>query len=83
MKASEVLKEVFLKCNNFGENFKTTQGLKDHCDQAHYELPKFFNTSGTTAITNMMKEVKATPKYKTLQFTILKCGTCEKAEIIF
>ena len=35
MKASEVLKEVFVKCDNNGENFKTTQDLKDRCDQAH------------------------------------------------
>ena len=35
MKASEVLEEVFVKCDNCGENFKTTQDLKDHCDQAH------------------------------------------------
>ena len=35
MKASEILEEVFLKCDNCGKNFKTTQGLKDHCDQAH------------------------------------------------
>lgn len=35
MKASEVLEEVFVKCDNCGENFKTTQDLKDRCDQAH------------------------------------------------
>ena len=35
MKASEVLEEVFVKCDNCGKNFKTTQRLKDHCDQAH------------------------------------------------
>ena len=40
MKASEVLEEVFLKCDNCGKNFKTTQGLKDDYDQAHYNLPK-------------------------------------------
>ena len=31
-KAFEVLEEVFEKCDNCGKNFKTTQGLKDHCD---------------------------------------------------
>ena len=35
MKASEFLEEVFVKCDNCGENFKTTQDLKDRCDQAH------------------------------------------------
>ena len=40
MKAAEVLEEVFLKCDNRGKNFKTTQGLKYHCDQAHHNLPK-------------------------------------------
>ena len=40
MKAYEVLEEVFVKCDNSGENSKTTQGLKDHCDQAHQNLPK-------------------------------------------
>ena len=35
MKASEVLEKVFVKCDNCGENFKTTQDLKDRCDQAH------------------------------------------------
>ena len=40
MKASEVLEEVYVKCDNCGKNFKTTQGLKDHCDQAHHNLPK-------------------------------------------
>ena len=39
-KASEILEEVFIKCVNCGENFKTTQGLKDHCDQVHHNLPK-------------------------------------------
>ena len=40
MKASEVLEEVFVKCDNCGQNFKTTQDLKDNCDQTHYNLPK-------------------------------------------
>ena len=40
MKASAVLEEVFVKCDHCGENFKTAQGLKDHCDQAHHNLPK-------------------------------------------
>ena len=40
MKASEILEKVFIKCVNCGENFKTTQGLKDYCDQAYYNLPK-------------------------------------------
>ena len=39
MKASEVIEEVFVSYN-CGKNFKTTQGLKDHCDQSHYNLPK-------------------------------------------
>ena len=30
----------FVKCDNCGKNFKTTQCLKDHCDQAHQNLPK-------------------------------------------
>ena len=40
MKASAVLEEVFVKCDHCGKNFKTAQGLKDHCDQAHQNLPK-------------------------------------------
>ena len=40
IKASEILEEVFIKCVNCWENFKTSQGLKDHCDQAHHNLPK-------------------------------------------
>ena len=40
MKASEVQEEVFLKCGNCGKTFKTTQGLKDHCDEALWNLPK-------------------------------------------
>ena len=39
IKASEILEEVFIKCINCGEDFKTTQGLKNHCDQANL-LPK-------------------------------------------
>ena len=39
-KASEVLEEVYLKCDNCGKNF-TSQGLKDHCDQTLHNLPKF------------------------------------------
>ena len=39
IKASEVLEEVFLKCDNWGENFKTKPGFKDHRDQAHPNLP--------------------------------------------
>ena len=35
MTASKVLEEVFEKCDDCVKNFKTTQGLKDHCDQAH------------------------------------------------
>ena len=40
MRASAVLEEVFVKCDNCGENFKTAKGFKDHCDQAHQSLPK-------------------------------------------
>ena len=40
MKASEVVEEVFLKCDNCGKNF-TTQAWKDHCDQTHHNLLKF------------------------------------------
>ena len=40
MKASEFLQEVFIKYDSCGKNFKTTQCLKDHCDQAHQNLPK-------------------------------------------
>ena len=40
MKASAVLEEVFVNCDNCGKNIKTAQGLKDHCDQAHQYLPK-------------------------------------------
>ena len=40
MRISAVLEEVFVKCDNYGKNFKTAQGLKDHCDQAHQNLPK-------------------------------------------
>ena len=39
MKASEILEEVFIKCVNWGENFNTTQGLKEHCLQSHHNLP--------------------------------------------
>ena len=35
MKASEVLEEVFVKCDNCDENLKSTQDLKDCCDQAN------------------------------------------------
>ena len=40
MKASAVPEEVFVRCDHCGENFKTAQGLKIHCDQAHRNLPK-------------------------------------------
>ena len=40
MESSAVLEEVFVKCDHCGENFKTAQGLKDHCDQAHHNLTK-------------------------------------------
>ena len=40
MKASAVLEEFFLKCDDCGKIFKTAQGLKDHHDQAHQNLPK-------------------------------------------
>ena len=40
MKASTVLEEVFVNCDNCGKNIKTAKGLKDHCDQAHQNLPK-------------------------------------------
>ena len=40
MKASAVLEEVFVKFDHCGKNFKTAQGLKDHCDQAHQNLLK-------------------------------------------
>ena len=40
MKDSEVLEEVFVKCDTCGKNFKTAQGLKYHWDQAHKNLPK-------------------------------------------
>ena len=40
MKASAVLEEVFVKYDHSGEKFKTAQGLKDYCDQAHQNLPK-------------------------------------------
>ena len=43
MKASTVLEEVFVNCDNCGKNIKTAQGLKDHCDQAHQSLPKSHN----------------------------------------
>ena len=39
-KASEVLEEVFVKCDNYGVNFKTEEDLNDNCDQAHQNLPK-------------------------------------------
>ena len=45
MKSCEVLEEVFVKWDNCGENFKTTQGFKDHCDQAHQNLPKSYEYS--------------------------------------
>ena len=50
MKASAVLDEVFVKCDRFGENFKTAQGLKDHCDQAHQNLPKSHQYKGDHSI---------------------------------
>ena len=52
MKDSEVLEEVFVKCDHCGENFKTAQGLKYHCDEAHKNLPKkVINTRVTIAFT--------------------------------
>ena len=48
MKASEVLEEAFVKCDNCGENFKTEHGFKDHCDQAHRNLPKSHKYEWTT-----------------------------------
>ena len=52
MKASAVLGEVFVTCDNCDKNIKTAQGLKDHCDQAYQNLPKFtINTSVNNAIT--------------------------------
>ena len=35
MKASADLEEVFVKCDNCSENFKTAPGLKDQYNQAH------------------------------------------------
>ena len=46
MKASAVLDEVFVKCDHCGKNFKTAQGLTDHCDQAHQNLPKSHKYKG-------------------------------------
>ena len=40
MKASAVLEEVFVNCDNSGKNFKTAQCPKDHCDKTHHNLPK-------------------------------------------
>ena len=38
MRASAVLEEVFVKCDNCGKKFKTAPGLTDYCDQAHQNL---------------------------------------------
>ena len=40
MKASAVLEEVLVNCDNCGKNIKTAQGFKDHSEQAHQNLPK-------------------------------------------
>jgi hypothetical protein len=40
MKASVVLEEVFVNCDNCGKNIKPVHGLKEHCDQADQNLPK-------------------------------------------
>ena len=40
MKASDVIEEIFVS-DNCGKNFKTTQGLKDQCDQSHQNLPNW------------------------------------------
>ena len=50
MIASAVLEEVFVKCDNCGKNFKTTQGLKDHYDQAHQNLPKSHKYKGDHSV---------------------------------
>ena len=50
MKASEALEEVVVRCDNSGENFKTEQGFKDHCDQAHQNLLKNHKYKWTYAI---------------------------------
>ena len=47
MKASAVLEEVFVKCD---QKFKTAQGLKDHCDQAYQNLPKSQKYTGDHSI---------------------------------
>ena len=39
-KASEVIEKIFVKSDNYGENFKTKQELKDFCDQAYQYLEK-------------------------------------------
>ena len=51
MKASAVLEEVFVNCENCGKNIKPAQGLKDHCDQAHQNYQKVNNTSVTKTFT--------------------------------
>ena len=38
-KAFAVLEEE-VNCDNCGKNIKTAQGLKEHCDRAHQNLPK-------------------------------------------
>ena len=81
MKASEVLEEVFLNCDNCGENFKTTQRLKDHFDQGHHNLTKIkkIQVGPRKLPKHVWKGVKATPKDEAYQFAILKCGTGEKS----
>ena len=71
MKASAVLEEVFVKCDLCGEKFKTAQGLKDHCDQAHQNLPKSHLHKGEHSVYQNINEkgLKQHSKMKQ-QFTI-------------
>ena len=56
MKASAVLEEVFVKCDNCCKNFKTAQGLKDHCDQAHQNLPTSHKYKGDHSVYQNINE---------------------------
>ena len=56
MKASAVLEEVFVKCDHCGNNFKTAQGLKDHCDHAHQNLPTSHKFKGEHSVYQNINE---------------------------
>ena len=61
MNASEVLEEVFVKCDNCAKNFKTEQGFKTIVIKHIRIYQKVINTSGLLFPKHQHKGVEATP----------------------